>query len=477
MTENDTQKKVYVLDTSVLVHDPEAIEKFGDNIVVVHICVVEELDHLKKNRDEKGSNSRTASRKLDAYRKLGSLKEGVKTKNGGMIFIDYGGGSFELLPIGLEATNDNRVILVAKKWREEKNYKNVVVVSKDVNLRLKADACGIPAEDYRADKYVDDVVQHSGVKEIELKAEQADFLDKINIEKSLKVAILSGSPNLEELLPNQCCKFNFGNKCALAIYKKESKEFRLVRKPKDFSEKGIKPINMEQAFAYALLSDPQIRLVALAGPARTGKTLISLLAGYEQLGKTYSQLLIYRPNIEIGQPLGFLPGDINEKFAPWMQPIFDNLSLILEKGDQRCASKISKRGKSRAEEEGLDKCFEMNGESGEFDTIKSMMFAHILDIAPIAYMRGRSLRNKFVIIDEAQNMTPHEIKTILTRPAKNIKMVLTGDITQIDNPYVDSISNGLSHVIEKLKGQELVGHVFLQKGEGDPLAELATRLL
>ena len=476
MSENETQKKVYVLDTSVLVHDPEAVEKFGDNIVVIPIWVVEELDRLKKNRDERGSNSRAVSRKLDEYSQSGSLKEGVKTQNDGFIFIDYSGGiNFELLPIGLEATNDNRVILVAKHWREEKNYKEVVVVSKDINLRLKANACGISVEDYKSDKCIAGIDElYSGLREIELKAEQMELLEKIYVGKVLNAAAFSESVDLKEFLPNQCCKFNSDNKCALAIYKKESGEFRLVHKPKDFPTKGVRPINLEQAFAYALLTDPEVLLVSLVGKAGTGKTLMSLLAGYEQLGNPYRQILIYRPNIELGQPIGFLPGDIGEKFEPWMKPIFDNLSLIVKKDVKGGVSKGHTKKKG---EEEANKNERLNGKTGDFNIIREFMLAGLIDIEPIAFIRGRSLHNKFVIVDEPQNMTPHEIKTIVTRIGEGSKIVLTGDITQIDNPYVDSVSNGLSYVVERLKGQEIFGHIILRKSERSQLAELTANLL
>ncbi len=301
---------------------------------------------------------------------------------------------------------------------------------------------------------------YSGFAEINLKSEQTGLLDKIYIDGFLDAGLLDGAVRLGELYPNQCCRINFDKKCVLALYKKKDGRFNLARKEKDFQGREIKPINEEQAFAYALLSDPQIELVTLVGKAGTGKTLMSLLAGYGQLEKLYEQLLIYRPNIELGQKLGFLPGEKNEKFALWMPPVLDNLNLIVKEDKKKISQK-----------------YKMSEKDGNFSRVKELIYEGFIDIEPINYIRGRSLHQKFVIVDEAQNFDKHEIKTIITRAGKNTKMVLTGDISQIDNHKVDARSNGLSHVINRFKGQEFFGHIILRKSERSPLAELAANLL
>ena len=467
-------EKVYVLDTSVLMHDPAAIENLGDNIIVVPIWVIEELDHLKKVPG-KGEIARRASRKLDAYRQQGSLKTGVPTQSHGTIFIDYAGTDFSVLPVHLEETNDNRVIAVAYQWKEEHSQSSVVLISKDVNLRIKADALGINAEDYLYDKKIQSPDElYTGIAELELQGDVTEllnlFFNKEIVPDELVFAAMS-SPR--DLTPNQCCYLTAGSTTGLAIYKKRQGIFRRVTKPKarEKSEREILPINAEQAFALALLQDPDIALVTLAGKAGTGKTLIASLGGWGQIPEYYRQLVIYRPNIEVGRPLGYLPGTLDEKFAPWMQPIYDNLDLIV-RGPQQEPAHNAHRGGFKRRDAAQEK-----GEPSFEDLMEGFMEHGLLEISPINFVQGRTLHHRFVIVDEAQNLTPSETKVVITRMGEGSKVVLTGDPEQIVNPFLDAVSNGLTHVIENMKNQELCGHITMKKTERSRLAELAADLL
>lgn len=453
--------KVFVLDTSVLVHDPDVVENLEDNIIVVPIWVIEELDKLKREQDV-GSNARLASRRLDEYRKRGLLTEGVTTNSRGTVFVDYSGDDFNVLPIGLEHSNDNRIIVVAKKWQEKNLSHAVTIVSKDVNLRLKANSCGIASDDYLFDKNISSLDElYSGTKLIDVSNSESDIVGGLK-EKPQEAVKLSGVKIHENsnLLPNQCCTFRNGkDKNALVIFKNLHSVFHSVRV--DFPQvhkESIRPINDEQWFAYALLMDKSISLVTLIGAPGSGKTLISLLAGYHQLETRYSQILVYRPHIELGKSLGYLPGTIQEKFQPWMHPIFDNFNLIL-----RTPIKNPKGASKSEKKEEVSAC--------------DFMDRDLLEISPITFIRGRSIHQKFVIIDEAQNLTPHEVKTIITRIGQDSKIVLTGDPSQIDKPFLDSVSNGLSYVVQRFVGQEIYGHITMKKTERSKLAELAAKLL
>lgn len=467
-----TGPKVYILDTCVLVHDPYSLDKFASdgNIVVIPVVNVEELDGFKKSLDETGGNVREVSRIIAEYGAHGSLKDGVKTRNGGFLIVDCNGTDKDLkkLANGLDRKNDNRIIAIARRWQEEQKKKGlgkVSIVSKDLNLRIKGNAFGLLTEDYQADKSLNKLEDiYSGVKSIVLPEKCARVFDEIYKSGSLDIAVLQQEVDVGSLMPNQCCKLEIAGKTTFAIYKKNSSTLRLVRKPKERGEGGKKvvPINIEQCFSNDLLMDPDIDLVTLVGKAGTGKTLVSVAAGYAQLSKRYRSLLIYRPNIEIGPGLGFLPGDIGEKFEPWAKPIYDNLRLILRSG----------RNDNGAGKPEVDDKMDVSAKK-----IEHFIELGLLEIAPIAYIRGRSLNDAFIIIDDAQNLSPHEIKALLTRPAQNSKVVLTGDPNQIDNPYLDSISNGLVHTVEKFKGQDIFGHVILKKGERSKLADLAANLL
>ncbi|MFA5098913.1 MAG: PhoH family protein [Candidatus Paceibacterota bacterium] len=461
-------KNVYFIDTSAIMHNPSVVEKLSSdgNVVVLSIYVLAELDAAKKFQDEKGVNARTIARLLDEYRSQGSLVSGVKTKSGGIIVVDHNGDdkAFKKRMAGLEKTNDNRIIDAALRWKNESEgkYKKIALVSKDINLRVKANAFGIDSENYESDKSIARLDElYSGFAGVSL--ENPDFLRLLNQTGSFSVNALS-EPDLAKigaLMPNQCLEISVSEKTALAIFKKSQGVFTLVKKPvrpglEEEKNVSVRPRNNEQAFAFKLLMDQTISLIALSGKAGTGKTLFALLAAFEQLGNPYKGIEVYRPNEEIGNKLGALPGDIGEKFGPWTKPIFDNLRLVLKNGKDDGKQHTGK---------GHNMTRDYLVESGQFE------------IMPINFIRGRSINNEFVIVDEAQNLSPHEIKTILTRAGDGTKVVLTGDCSQIDTPYLDPVSNGLSYAIERFKGQEVFGTLTLQRGERSYLSELAAKLM
>lgn len=451
--------KAFVLDTSILIHDPNVIENLGNNIIVVPIGALEELDRTKNRQDLVGASSREVSRKLDSYREKGSLKDGVATNAGGRLYIDYNGNDWSKLPVSLEHNNDNRIILVARSWQEDLGATEVIILTKDINLRVKADACGIKADDYQHDKRIKRIEElYSGRLTIQLADTHAEILNTLSAKESIAVEAIVGITGLQldELPPNIGCKFVYGGKYVLGIYKPQNKVFVLVKKPRPALERSreIRPINDEQALAFKLLMDPEIKLVTLVGKAGTGKTLISLLAAHLQLsekGDKPQRILVWRPNMEIGRSLGFLPGDINEKFAPWCEPICENMRLILGPGQEKDGSK--------------------------FDSVDELIGAGYLEIQPINYALGATKHNAIIIIDEAQNLTPREIAALITRCGEYSKVFITGDPCQIYNPYLSPDSNGLTYVVERFRGQEIFGHITMVKSERSKLAELAADIL
>lgn len=477
MKEDDGSKsrqKVFVLDTSVLIHDPCCLEKFQDNMVVLPFCVIEEIDKLKSAPNSVGENSRRSSRLIDKYKKQGSLKDGVPTKGGGLLIGDYSPTFKKVFPQGVEKSNDNIIISTAKKWQEKRKNQEVFIVSKDINLRLKASMVGLKEQDYLNDKAADQVDKlYTGFTVLTLPSSLCSELFSQLAQQ--KKAMVGGFPaiKIDGFYPNQCCRLQDeeSGKYVLAIYKTNGNGayFSFVPKPKaimkneDGKELEIKPINDEQALAYALLTDPEILLVTLIGKAGSGKTLISLLAGCNLLDDGHREYLkVYRPNIVMGKGLGFLPGDLGEKFDPWTLPITDNLSLILN-------GKYSNRPQNNNDM--------VEKKKGNFDKMEELLKAKTIEIVPTIYARGRSLHRQIVILDESQNLTPHEAKTMITRIGFNSKIVLTGDLAQIDSPYLDATSNGLAHVVQRMKGQNIFGHIMLQKSERSYLAELAADLL
>ncbi len=437
-------KKVFVLDTNVFLHDPTAFLKFEDNDVVVPITVIEEIDTFKKDLNEIGRNARQVSRLLDSFREQAHLIDGVPLEGGGTLkVVLFTEEDLRRLPPELRADRgDNRILAVALQLKAHCQCP-VVLITKDTNLRIKADAVGLVAADYESDKVSIEEL-YSGTAEVLV---QKDEVDRFYGQ---------GYVDLEgEFLPNECITLaEEANPSHTAIGRYHGSLGRvlpLIRPPKE-GLWGIHPRNREQQFALDLLLNDDIQLVTLVGKAGTGKTLLAIAAGLFKAADegTYSRLLVSRPVFPLGRDLGFLPGDVEEKLAPWMQPIFDNVELLLGMVDERGRRK---RGYKELVEMGL------------------------LEIEPLTYIRGRSIPKQYMIVDEAQNLTPHEIKTIITRAGEGTKIILTGDPYQIDNPYVDSSSNGLTYAVEKFKGQEIAGHVTLTKGERSPLAELAANLL
>ena len=436
-------KKYYVLDTNVLLHDVNSLFAFQDNDVVIPIIAIEELDRFKKDLNEIGRNARQVSRILDKFRAQGQLFKGIKLENGGTIRVFIQSSKSNSLPPELIFNKaDNQILSVAMELKE-KGKQPVCLVTKDTNLRIKADALGISARDYESDK-IEISELYEGFRTITVsKADIDGYYAKGSIDPMEKDL----HPNEGVLLVDE----GDPKHTALARFYKEKGKLLPLTLPKE-GVWGIYPKNAEQRFAMDILLDDSIKLVTLAGKAGTGKTLVAIAAGLKKTAdeETYTRLLVSRPIFPLGKDIGFLPGELEEKLKPWMQPIFDNLELIF----------------------GMEK-----KEKGGQRNYRELMNQGILELEPLTYIRGRSIPNQYMIVDEAQNLTPHEIKTIITRAGDNTKIVLTGDPYQIDNPYIDSSSNGLSYVVERFKNEAIAGHVTLSKGERSELAERAANLL
>lgn len=440
-------KKIFVIDTNVILHDPTAILRFEDNEIVIPIAVIEELDRFKKQPEMTGRNAREVARSLDKLRQQGDLTTGVNLSNGGTLRVALSDrNTLKTLPLELSGDLADNAILAVGMQSKQNCQCPVIVVSKDTNLRIKADALGLNAEDYETDK-VDVDELYTGAIEVLVSSEQiGEFFE-------------TGSITLErEFLPNQDItlvdSLNPSHTALGMASGKSSKIVPLMNLPK-LGVSRIQPRNREQRFALNLLLQDSIKLVTLVGKAGTGKTLLAIAAGLQKVAdeKLYNRLLISRPVVPMGKDIGFLPGDINEKLTPWMQPLYDNFDLIF--GTQEATDKPGhwRRGHQELIEMGM------------------------LQIEPLTYIRGRTIPQQFLIIDEAQNLTPHEVKTIITRAGEGTKVVLTGDPDQIDNPYIDAASNGLTYVVERFKHEPLAGHITLSKGERSGLAERATALL
>jgi PhoH-like ATPase len=469
--------RVYLPDTNVLVNDPDSLFKLGrGNLVVIPYPVVRELDHLKDALNGIGAAARRVVHLLDDYqagREPARLIEGIPLPDHGLLVFDDNLLSQEDVWDGFDhRNNDDRIILLARKWKRLRPMAHVSLVTRDVAMRVKARPLGVLAEDYRDDKKISSLDQlYSGSATIDIPEQCHSLLTDLHRENRLEAGRVMAATASLELLHNQCCTLRTveTGKVAHAIYKGgNTPYFRLVRKHD--TDRGISPVNVEQAFAHALLADPEISLVTLAGSAGSGKTLMALLAAYQQLREGYSKLIIYRPNIEIGQSLGFLPGTLDEKFAPWTRPIIDNLELIL-RGLGRTGPGIASmeevgRGKARKEEQ----------PRGVAD-LKGLVEREIVEIAPIAYLRGRSIHDAFIVADEAQNMNHHEVKTLLTRSGQGTKVVFTGDPDQVDVPDSSPVTSGLIQLVERFKGQEEFGHLTMTTTVRSRLAALAATLL
>ncbi|MCX5659947.1 MAG: PhoH family protein [Planctomycetota bacterium] len=454
--------KHFVLDTNVLLHNPAAIFMFADNEVIIPFPVIEELDKFKKQNDDVGRNAREVIRHLDRLRTRGKLTEGVDWNgNGGHIRVDF---STDDRPKALaEDSPDNRIISVA--WKLHQAGTRTIFITKDINCRLKSDALGLHTEDFEAQK-VDADTLYSGHVSLAVPGKVIDMLYE---EKQI---------GLDELSPHLFETDAEGKTVPITLF---ANQFVQLRNALDDSHTGLarllgetehlipvvgprKPVygimarNLQQTMALDLLLDDDVKLVTLLGTAGTGKTLLAIAAGMVKVftEQRYDKLLVARPIMPMGRDIGYLPGDKDEKLSAWMQPIFDNLSYLM-----------STRGAGSMHAE---------SHSAEQRT-KALMDSGQLVLEPLTYIRGRSIPHQFMIVDEAQNLTPHEVKTIVSRVGEGTKIVLTGDILQIDNPYLDSSSNGLSYMVDKLKGQAIVGHMTLARSERSELASLAAERL
>ncbi len=442
-------RKAFVLDTNVLLFDPNAIFKFGSNDIIIPIVVVEEIDRFKREMSENGRHARQFSRLVDNMRSDGELSKGVKLPNGGILTVEL--GTEQPLPFELQMDKaDNRILALTITLKKEQPKRPIVFVTKDINLRIKADALGILAEDYEPSSVEPDSL-YTGVATVNVEAHMVDefyatkklvYPEAARLFKPNQYIILKDSAN-----PNHT---------AMGRYSKELECLVPVIKPPE-GLWGIFPKNSEQAFAIDALLNDEIKLVSLVGKAGTGKTLLAIAAG---LAKTvdegvYHRLLVSRPVFPLGKDIGYLPGDIEEKLNPWMQPIYDNVDFLF--GATGGGKGASRRGAGRGAQE--------------------LMNQGLLQIEPLTYIRGRSIPQQYLIVDESQNLTPHEIKTIITRAGDGTKIVLTGDSFQIDNPYVDAANNGLVHLVERFKDEAISAHITLSRGERSKLSELASNLL
>lgn len=437
-------QKIFVLDTSVLLHDFDSISNFDEHSVAIPITVLEELDKFKVGNDTKNFSAREVIRFIDRLSGSGSLQEWIP--------LGPGLGNFKIImehaPVGVNAEdvygsnkNDHKIINAALILQEKEKRKSVILVTKDINLRIKSKALGLVAEDYQTGKVHSDEIRASSTYNIE-------GLESTYIREIFTKGSVPEDGNLgEKKEVNGYYILKNGKTSALAFYNHLTD--RVDRIEKEFVY-GIKPKNAEQAFAFHALLNNDIKLVALQGVAGTGKTLLALAAALEQQ-KLYNQVILARPIVPLSnKEIGFLPGDANDKIGPYMEPLWDNLKFIKSQFGEN-----EKKHKA----------------------IMEMQDSGKIIITPLAFIRGRSLSNIMFIIDEAQNLTPHEVKTIITRAGENTKIIFTGDVHQIDTPYLDENSNGLAYLIDRLKGESLFAHVKLEKGERSELANLANDLL
>lgn len=438
------KKKIFVLDTSVLLHDHESITNFDDNYVAIPITVLEELDKFKLGNDTKNFSAREVIRFIDKLSNTNLLQEWISlgSKKGKFkIIMDYNPKNIDAEHIFAAQKNDHKIINSALVLQQEEPNRKVVLVTKDVNLRIKAKAIGVVAEDYQTGKVTLKEITSDSAQTID--GVDSDIIREIFIKSTIAENGILGKKkktNSYYILKN-------GKNSSLCYYNHLNDEVERIEKEYVY---GIKPKNAEQAFAFHALLNSHVKLVALQGVAGTGKTLLALASALEQ-AKSYNQIILARPIVPLSnKDIGFLPGDANDKIGPYMEPLWDNLKFI--------------KSQFGPNEKKLKQIVEME-ESG------SML------ITPLAFIRGRSLSNIIFIVDEAQNLTPHEVKTIITRAGENTKIIFTGDVQQIDTPYLDENSNGLAYLVDKLSGQPLFCHVKLEKGERSELANLANQLL
>jgi PhoH-like ATPase len=450
MTETNGTKH-FVLDTNVLLHNPAALFMFKDNEVIIPFDVIEELDKFKTNNDDLGRNARSVIRHLDRLRQAGNLSEGVRVpETGGSVRVVLEEDQ-KLCPGLTVNTADNRIICCAFGLQQE--GKHVVFISKDINARIKSDTMGILTEDFEAQK-VDFEHLFTGWRELMVKGAVIDALFSQKQHALDGVELFANEFVLlkDELEPSHT---------ALARYKLDLNAIVPVR-PRRSPVFGILPRNLQQTMALDLLLDDSVKLVSLIGSAGTGKTLLALAAGMSKTlnEQVYQKLLCARPIMPLGRDIGYLPGDKDQKLTAWMQPIFDNMGYLLSNRLSGSENIASHAPLTTVEQR-----------------IQQLVTNGQVVLEPLTYIRGRSIPHQFMIVDESQNLTPHEVKTIASRVGEGTKLVLTGDATQIDNPYLDSSSNGLSYLVERLKGKGIVGHVTLAKSERSELASLVANEL
>jgi PhoH-like ATPase len=432
--------KNYVLDTNVLLHDARAFYAFADNNVIIPIYVIEEIDTFKKDQSELGRNARQVARLLDKYRHDGGLSHAQPMESGGTVRVALSKNPIKN-PSYDSRSMDQRILEIALEVRDADPRTPAILVTKDVNMRIRGDALGLAAVDFEPERTPIDEL-YAGNRELTV---PAGTIERFYADGSVIVDAPGLHANEFLTLKDE------GGKSALSKWDKAAGKAVPVKKLRD-GVWGIKPRNKEQHFGLDLLLDDDVKLVTLVGKAGTGKTLLAIAAGLQKVTEeqVFSKLLVSRPIFPLGRDIGYLPGDIEDKLNPWMQPIYDNLELLL----------------------GLNKSDKKDGRS-----YAELVDLGFVEIEPLTYIRGRSLPNVYMIVDEAQNLTPHEVKTIITRAGEGTKIILTGDPYQIDHPYLDASNNGLTTVAERFKQEAIAGHVILTKGERSPLAELATQIL
>ena len=438
-------KKNFVLDTNVILHDYECLEKFEENDIYIPITVLEELDKFKKGSEQINHNARAFARFLDSLESESFFTEGAPLGEGrGRLYIKIDGLEHPVVRKAFsERIADHRILSCALTLNTEQKDEPTILVTKDVNLRVKARALGMQAEDYINDKVPTRSLFDAAHEEYtDIPVELIDTI--YSRTEGIAVEELDFYSKLQ---PNQCLILKSDRNSVMVRYNPFSGRVTKVDK---VTRSGITPRNAEQAFAFDVITDPNVKLVGLTGKAGTGKTLLALAAALS-MRESYQQILLARPIVALAnKDLGYLPGDEKQKITPYMQPLFDNLNFIKN---------------------------QLRAGSAEVRAIEEMQHDNRLIIEALAYIRGRSLSDSLLIVDEAQNLTPHEVKTIITRAGENTKVVLTGDVEQIDSPYLDAESNGLAYMIDKMTGQQLFAHVNLIRGERSELSEIASNLL
>ena len=466
--------KTYVLDTNILLDDPKAISSFEDNDVIIPLVVIEEIDRFKDKPGELGANAREFSRQLNSHIKNGgNLREGVGTAGGGRLIVytmsdlkDYGANLDELTELDDYRGGDNKIVQVCIGLNNRAKHQgdiSPILVTRDIQLRVKCNALRIPCEDRRKRGVASSVGKlYRGVRHVNVDSKMVQALNSKNAREQMGTT-MNGllAEGEKKFYPNEyaICKAPDGTELNKILRKRKGDQLpNIVNVPRLHK---LQARNTEQRIALDMMLDPDIKLVTIIGKAGTGKTLLAIAAGLEQVleQKQYKTLLVSRPVQPLGKDIGFLPGTKEEKMEPWIAPIKDNLRFLLSnKGDVKSGKGDKKAAKA--------------------ETTLDYFFLHgIIEVEAMTYIRGRSISDAYMIIDEAQNLTAHELKTIITRVGENTKIVLTGDIEQIDNLYVDSVSNGLTVAVEKFKGSDLAGHITLVKGERSKLASLAADLL